>query len=83
MGALLLYPLCFLDDIAAMSNSLLQARKNQTVMEVYQDRKRLQLHREKSQYLVNKEQRNKDEEEIMINGQKMKRTGEYRYLQNI
>jgi len=79
MGDLLLYPLCFLDDIAAVSNSLLQARKNQTVIEVYQDRKRLQLHPEKSQYLINKEKHNKDEE-IIINGQKMKRTGEYRYL---
>ena len=79
MGDLLLYPLCFLDDIAAVSNSLLQARKNQTVIEVYQDRKRLQLHPEKSQYLI-KEKHNKDEEEIIINDQKMKRTGEYRYL---
>jgi len=37
MGTLQIYPLCFLDDIAALSNTLLQAEKNQTVIEVYQD----------------------------------------------
>ena len=47
---------------------------------MYQDRKRLQLHPEKSQYLINKGRSKKDEEEIMINGQKMKTTSEYRHL---
>ena len=54
LGNMCLYPLCFVDDIAAVSNSLMDARRNQVAIEVFQDRKRLQLHPEKSEYLVNR-----------------------------
>ena len=47
MGNVLLYPLCFVDDIAAVSNSIKGAQRNQAAVEVFQDRKRLQLHPEK------------------------------------
>jgi len=52
------------DDIAAVSNSLMDARRNQVAIEVFQDRKRLQLHPEKSQYLVNRGNRKRRDEEI-------------------
>ena len=40
-------PLCFQDDVAAVSNKKIDAIKNQAVLEVFQHRKRLQLHPEK------------------------------------
>jgi len=42
MGNISIYPLCFVDDIAAVtSNSLMDARRNQVAIKVFQDRKRL------------------------------------------
>ena len=51
LGNISLYPLCFVDDIAAVSNSLMDARRHQVAIEVFQDRKRLQLHLEKKSVL--------------------------------
>jgi len=47
MGNMFLYPLCFIDDIAAVSNSIMEAQKNQVAVEIFQDRKRLTIHPEK------------------------------------
>jgi len=51
LGKMSLYPLCFVDDIAAVSNSLMDAQRNQVAIEVFQDSKRLQLHPEKKSVL--------------------------------
>jgi len=80
LGNMCLYPLCFVDDIAAVSNSLMDARRNQAAIEVFQDRKRLQLHPEKSQYLVNRGNRKRRDEELKLNGMNMKKANEYKYL---
>jgi len=73
LGNMSLYPLCFVDDIAAVSNSLMDARRNQVAIKVFQDRKRLQLHPEKSQYLVNRGNRKRRDEEFKLNGINMKK----------
>jgi len=80
LGNMSLYPLCFVDDIAAVSNSLMDARRNQVAIEVFQDRNRLQLHPEKSQYLVNRGNRKRRDEELKLNGMNMKKANEYKYL---
>ena len=51
-------------------------------VEVYQDRKRLQLHPEKSQCLrINKQTKNPHQEEVLLlNGKQMKMTSSYKYL---
>jgi len=82
MGNIHIHPLCFQDDIAAVGNTKAEARRNQSAVEVFQDRKRLQLHPEKSQCLrIKKEKKDMDKEELLLlNGKQMKTTSSYKYL---
>jgi len=73
LGNMFLYPLCFVDDIAVVSNSLMDARRNQTAIKVFQRRKKLQLHPEKSHDLVNRGNRKRRGEELKLNSINMKK----------
>jgi len=60
MGNIHIQPLCFQDDTAAVGNTKVEVLRNQSAVEVYQDRKRLQLHPDKSQCLrINKQTKKK------------------------
>jgi len=58
----------------------MDAQRNQVAIEVFQDRKRIQLHLEKSQYLVNRGNRKRRDEELKLNRINMKKANEYKYL---